>query len=457
MGVYALKNQFAPFSVPGYTAFYALFFLTGREAAGGSPEWGFELVAHPAHEVRELAVCPLSFAAEPFRCPGAFPVQHGAKAQPFKQRLCHHSDGPAAVILALVILHTGLGHFHESGFFEDGDRPLTTALTDAGIPHDGAHINAAFTTRAKIPTDDIDNTISAYTTSVSSGCALTAARIPCKFCRTGNSLRFSGPLSSEEIALENVFMVLADTDQGPGSPVFNNLREFAYMGQGEPGFSYTQLRQAVKITDRCMDKLGQKVFRHILATCGVVEMVDALIQDLKNNFYEGTRVTFHYSLHATQQRGDVMPIENIYGHKQIIQRLPRIFELTGEKPCVGILMFKDYCNGDNPRHYSTDEAEIDRVTELLDPQVCRISLCEFNPCDNVGTNGDVTPEEAARLVEKLEKKGFQVKLFASFGRRENTACGLLGGTAPDIGQNEDSAKRYSRAVSLVKSSSPMLW
>ena len=141
MGVYALKNQFAPFSVPGYTAFYALFFLTGRETAGGSPEWGFELVAHPAHEVRELAVCPLSFAAEPFRCPGAFPVQHGAKAQPFKQRLCHHSDGPAAVILALVILHTGLGHFHESGFFEDGDRPLTTALTDAGIPHDGAHIN----------------------------------------------------------------------------------------------------------------------------------------------------------------------------------------------------------------------------------------------------------------------------------------------------------------------------
>lgn len=309
--------------------------------------------------------------------------------------------------------------------------------------------SAAFKTRARIQTDDIDNRVSAYTTSVSSGCALTAARIPCRFCRTGNSLRFSGPLSSEEIAMQNVFMVLSDQERFAHDSGASNLREFAYMGQGEPGFSYTQLRQAIKITDRSMDILGQRVFRHILATCGVVEMVDALIHDLKNNFYEGVRVTFHYSLHATQRRGEVMPIETIYSHREIIKRLPRIQELTGEKPCVGVLMFKDYSHGNTLRHYSTNEEEIERIASLLDPAVCRISLCEFNQCDNVGSNAEVSPEEAARLVSGLEDRGFQVKLFASFGKQENTACGLLGGTAPDSGPDAAMRERYARAERII--------
>lgn len=311
--------------------------------------------------------------------------------------------------------------------------------------------SAAFKTRAKIEIADIDKRVSAYTTSVSSGCALTAARMPCKFCRTGNTLRFSGPLSSHEIAMQNVFMVMADMERFSDDPGTGNLREFAYMGQGEPGFSYTQLRQAVSITDRAMESLGQKVFRHILATCGVVEMVDALIHDLENNFFNGTRVTFHYSLHATQRRSEVMPIEAIYSHKEIIKRLPRIQELTGEKPCVGVLLFKDYCNGEAPKHYSTNDDEIERIAALLNPEVCRISLCEFNQCDNVGTNDEVTPEEAARLVQKLEDRGFEVKLFASFGKRENTACGLLGGTAPDRSLDEPMRQRYATAASIIES------
>ena len=73
--------------------------------------------------------------------------------------------------------------------------------------------SAAFRARAKIPTSDADSHISAYTTSVSGGCALTAAKVPCRFCRTGNTLRFSGHLSAKEIALQNVFMVLSDMEQ----------------------------------------------------------------------------------------------------------------------------------------------------------------------------------------------------------------------------------------------------
>lgn len=308
--------------------------------------------------------------------------------------------------------------------------------------------SAAFTTRAKIPVHEQDNTISAYTTSVSSGCALTPALVPCKFCRTGNSLRFSGPLSAAEIAMQNILMVLVDMENTAYPPAMRNLREFAYMGQGEPGFSYTQLRQAIKITNAVLEKLGQKVFRHIVATCGVPELVDALMEDLTKGFYGETRITFHFSLHATEHRSDVMPINTMYDYQQIIRRLPYVRQVTGEKPCIGVLMFKDYCNG-SCKNYSTDAAELERIANLLDPEVCRISLCEFNPCDSVGKNGIVTPEEANAMVEYLQGRGFEVKLFASFGRQENTACGLLGGTKPDIPTDEKMLEYYARAQQLI--------
>ena len=311
--------------------------------------------------------------------------------------------------------------------------------------------SAAFRTRAKIPVSHRDNAISAYTTSVSSGCALTAARVPCRFCRTGNSMRFSGHLSSEEIAMQNVFMVMSDIDNNADSTVSSNMREFAYMGQGEPGFSYPQLRQAIKITDKVMQKLDQQVFRHIVATCGIVEMVDALIYDLEEGFYDGTRVTFHYSLHATINRNSVMPINGIYEHQKIINRLPRIHDLTGEKPCVGVLLFKNFVAGADSDPCSTDIDEIDRIADLLDPSVCRISLCEFNPSDAIGRNDIVTQAEATALVNRLEDRGFQVKLFASFGRQEDTACGLLGGTEPDEFADQAFLQRYKNAKHYINS------
>lgn len=95
--------------------------------------------------------------------------------------------------------------------------------------------------------------------------------------------------------------------------------------------------------------------------------------------------------------------------------------------------------------------EIATIAAELDPVVCRISLCEFNPCDSVGANGEINQEEAAELTAMLEDKGFEVKLFASFGRQENTACGLLGGTTPDIKTDDHTLSLYYRALSIIDS------
>ena len=40
-------------------------------------------------------------------------------------------------------------------------------------------------------------------------------------------------------------------------------------------------------------------------------------------------------------------------------------------------------------------------------------------------------EETKQLVELANKMGFETKLFSSFGKEKQTACGMLGGKEPD--------------------------
>lgn len=68
-------------------------------------------------------------------------MQHGAKAQPLEERIRHHADGSAAEVVAFLVLGARLRHFHESRFLEQGYDPFYPALTYAGIPHDGAHVD----------------------------------------------------------------------------------------------------------------------------------------------------------------------------------------------------------------------------------------------------------------------------------------------------------------------------
>ena len=91
-------------------------------------------------------------------------------------------------------------------------------------------------------------------------------------------------------------MVLADMHCDDHPALAGRPREFAYMGQGEPGYSYSQVRMAIELTNRAMKELGQTVYRHIVATCGVPETIQLFKSDIQNYYTE--RVTLHLSLHA---------------------------------------------------------------------------------------------------------------------------------------------------------------
>jgi len=286
--------------------------------------------------------------------------------------------------------------------------------------------SAAFSKRNKLS----DDGICGYTTSVSSGCILHTFQQHCRFCRTGTLLPFSGFLSAFDIAKQNIFMALSDIYCNDHLNLKDNTREFAYMGQGEPGYSYCQVRLAIKLTDFVMKSIGQKVFRHIIATSGIPEMIEAYKFDVKHGFFD-SRVTLHYSLHATQNRNIIMPIENIYPYGTVLKAMSDVVELIGEKPCLGIMLFNKFCPKEADWSYTNDSSTVRNILSEIDPSKFRLSFCEFNDINDISSSEPYIEHEGERLLELAREMGFEAKLFSSFGKEEVTACGLLAGQTPN--------------------------
>lgn len=285
--------------------------------------------------------------------------------------------------------------------------------------------SAAFNNRTK---GNIEN-ISGYTTSVSAGCILRAQKMACAFCRTGNLLPFGGTLTYKEIAKQNIFMVLVDMYNDEYPELNNKHREFAYMGQGEPGYSYSQVRMAIELTNDVMKELGQKVHRHIFATAGIPESIDNYINDSQRFFSE--RVTLHFSLHATLGRDLIMPINKLYDYTESLKQLNRVIDVTGEKPCIGIMLFNNFSPKGSNFEYSNSISNVMNILEILNPEKCRLSFCEYNPDEVLGSAEEYPEIEAIQLLNEARERGFEAKLFSSFGREKQTACGMLGGKKPE--------------------------
>ena len=311
--------------------------------------------------------------------------------------------------------------------------------------------SAAFIQRTKAVKDNICG----YTTSVSSGCILKSMDLACKFCRTGTLLPYGQRLTSLEIAKQNVFMVLSDMNCSNHIDLRDKQREFAYMGQGEPGFSYCQIRQAIQLTNIAMDELGQTVFRHIIATSGVPQMLNDYTNDIKDKFFS-SKTTLHFSLHRTINRGEIMPIDLRFSYKKSLNALAKIYTISGEKPCVGILLFNNFTPLNSNTSYTTDLDAVKEMLKELNPDQVRLSFCEFNGSQDIGTYNFYDEKLSREILDYAKKIGFEAKLFSSFGKKEITACGMLGGREP---QEKPSAKwreLEQRAEEMVLSASNLL-
>ncbi len=304
--------------------------------------------------------------------------------------------------------------------------------------------SAAFSQRSTTKKDNICG----YTTSVSAGCALRPLGAQCVFCRTGNVIPYCGPLSYQDIAKQNIFMVLSDMNCEDHPELRNRAREFAYMGQGEPGLSYVQVRLAIELTNRAMKMLGQTVHRHIFATSGIPESIEALKYDIKS--YYTQRVTLHFSLHAAEDRELLMPIEKRWPYKESLYAMRDMCDLTGEKPCIGILLFKNFQPNNKMFSYSNEFENVRKILAELDPQKHRLSFCTYNCADDICSSAQYPEEEANLILHYAQDLGFEAKFFSSFGQEKQAACGTLGGKSADHIPSE-------KWLALEKETEDLIW
>jgi len=323
-----------------------------------------------------------------------------------------------------------------------------------------------FNTRMYFPHHDPrrraeDDDISAYTSSVSFGCALAASNLQCRFCETG-SRSFRGFLSAEEIALQNIFMALYDADCKSFPEVQTNKREFAFMGQGEPGYCYPAIRRAILLTDIAMDAIGQTVFRYIISTCGISDFMESFINDVKASVYKN-RVSLHYSLHeVSNDRKLLMPIERTFNHSEFLELCKKFYHAsntafdTKEKIGVGIMMFKGFSpilkeSEANIPPITLDRKKLLNILSELDKDIFKIDLCDLNHTPSVTAScTELKNEDAQELLKIALNQGFEAKTFSSFGSDKNSGCGMLRSAYIDVSSDgENTTEKYEMALKLL--------
>lgn len=315
---------------------------------------------------------------------------------------------------------------------------------------DGKRVESlAFNRRLKDSVDQDVKKTSAYTISASYGCQLSATGMQCIFCETGKQ-KYNGNLHAEEMALQGIFMAEYDGDCPSFEEVRGNKREFAYMGQGEPGLNYPAVRQSILLTDRAMSMIHQTVSRHIISTCGISEFMPSLIDDIKCGFYK-SQVTLHFSLNTIgEERNLLMPINQEYDYTDFIKCCLKFREVSGEKIGVGILMFNEFhLNDRNAENYTLTPEKLEQILEKLDKDIFRIDLCDMNKI-SMGKQTPFRNEDAKKLCEVFRGMGFEGKTFSSFGDNEQSGCGMLNSNTDAM--NEPGAKtieHFNAAVDLL--------
>lgn len=297
---------------------------------------------------------------------------------------------------------------------------------------------------------DKDKNISAYSSSISHGCILSSSNSQCAFCESGKI--FNGFLTAEDIALQNIFMAEYDSNCKSYLEIRNHEREFAYMGQGEPGFAYNLVRESIILTDYAMEEIGQKVSRYIISTCGISGLVPMLINDIKSGVFKN-KVTLHFSLNMIDEfRNILMPINQQYDYKEFLKECRSLYNVTREKIAVSIIIFnklqvKDSFNKEN--YYTLTNDTLKQILSELDPNIFRIDLRDFNSNSILQLN-DVSNEYAQNLLNVATNAGFEAKLFSCFGKSECAALGMLNSSTVGVMlPGKTTVEHYHTAIKLL--------
>ena len=112
-------------------------------------------------------------------------------------------------------------------------------------------------------------------------------------------------------------------------------------------------------------------------------------------------------------------------------------------------MFNRYQTSDGKR-YTLTKKKLEEILDLLDKDVFRIDLCAVNKT-STGSQHQLSNEKAREFLEIVKEKGYEGKLFTSFGDGEQSGCGMLSSSISDMEEaGTRTIEQFNQSVELLK-------
>lgn len=236
--------------------------------------------------------------------------------------------------------------------------------------------------------------------------------VKCPFCETGkqNVLR---NLEAHEI-YDQVALAVDDL-KSSGSAY--SLDQVAVAGMGESLLNFKNLKEAS--ANLINDGLTRTVS---ISTSGIVPKIRELVDTQVSKLF--------ISLHATtnETRNILVPMNKKYPIPELLDAACYFYNQVGTPVTATYLLFGGLNDSDD---------DLNRLTELLDPQAFIIQLSEWNFID------DVKFARSPRLdyfQEQLASRGFEVFITRSKGADIQGGCGQL--RSRNLAKNQQELKMF---------------
>lgn len=253
----------------------------------------------------------------------------------------------------------------------------------------------------KLPTSDAIETVlmkyhHGYSICISTqkGC-----KMGCKFCASTKA-KFGGNLTAGEI-IEQILFVEKDENIRVSNVVF--------MGIGEP---LDNFENVIKAIENINNYKGLNIgARHIsISTCGLVPEIKKLA-DLK------LQCVLSISLHSAvdEKRSSIMPINNRYGIKELMEACKYYTETTGKRISFEYALIKGV--NDN-----IEDAK--QLVNLIKDIKCHVNLIPVN--ETKETDFKKTEEKSIlKYRDYLNENGIVATIRRELGSDIDAACGQL--------------------------------
>ncbi|MBP7652727.1 23S rRNA (adenine(2503)-C(2))-methyltransferase RlmN [Candidatus Dependentiae bacterium] len=235
--------------------------------------------------------------------------------------------------------------------------------------------------------------------STQCGCAL-----DCKFCATGQGIKFIRNLESFEILDQILFSKKLLENSG------GKLTNIVFMGMGEPFNNYENV---MKVCGILSSEFGMHfgANRITISTAGIVPEIYKFADNPK-------RYELAVSLNATNDvlRSKLMPVNKKYGIKELFESLAYY---SKKKPKNILTLEYVMLKGIN------DTAEcLNELIKLCKKVKCKVNLIKFNESK---FSGFVSSEENTinLFFDKLNYNKIRAIIRRSKGKNINAACGQL--------------------------------